>query len=66
MPAALPRRAATIARSSARHFEFQKETNPMRKLLMILTVAISFLGITGAANAGGPPPSCGDNCPFVR
>jgi len=37
----------------------------MRKLLMILTVAISFLGITGAANAG-PPPACGDNCPFVR
>ena len=38
----------------------------MRKLMVILTVAISFLGITGAANAYGPPPSCGDNYPFVR
>jgi hypothetical protein len=38
----------------------------MRKLIMILTVAISFLGFSAAANAGGPPPACGDNCPFVR
>ena len=38
----------------------------MRKLMMILTLAISWLGVTGAANAGGSPPSCGDNCPFVR
>jgi len=37
----------------------------MRKLIMILTVAISFLGIS-TANAGGNPPACGDNCPFVR
>jgi hypothetical protein len=38
----------------------------MRKLMMILTIAITFLGITTAANAGGNPPACGDNCPFVR
>jgi hypothetical protein len=38
----------------------------MRKLVMLLTVAISFLGITASANAFPPPPACGDNCPFVR
>jgi hypothetical protein len=38
----------------------------MRKFIMLLTMAISFLGFTGAANAGGAPPACGDNCPFVR
>jgi hypothetical protein len=43
-----------------------KRKNNMRKLIMILTVAISLLGVTTAANAGGAPPSCGDNCPFVR
>jgi len=37
----------------------------MRKLVMILTLAISFLAVTGAANAI-EPPTCGDNCPFVR
>ncbi len=38
----------------------------MRKLMMILTLAISYLGLSAAANASGNPPSCGDNCPFVR
>lgn len=38
----------------------------MRKVIMILTLAISWLGITVTANAGGDPPTCGDNCPFVR
>ena len=38
----------------------------MRKLMMILTLAISWLGMTAAANAGNNPPACGDNCPFVR
>lgn len=38
----------------------------MRKLIMILALAISYLGITAGANASGNPPECGDNCPFVR
>ncbi len=38
----------------------------MRKLIMLLTLAISFLTAVGAANAGGNPPECGNNCPFVR
>jgi hypothetical protein len=38
----------------------------MRKLMMIITLTVSFLGITAVANAGGNPPTCGDNCPFVR
>jgi hypothetical protein len=37
----------------------------MRKLMMILTLAVSFIAVTGVANAV-EPPSCGDNCPFVR
>ncbi len=37
----------------------------MRKLMMILTVAMTFLAVTGAATAL-EPPTCGDNCPFVR
>jgi hypothetical protein len=42
------------------------EKTQMRKLMMILTLAASLLGISVAANAGGDPPACGDNCPFVR
>jgi hypothetical protein len=38
----------------------------MRKLMMILTLTISFLAVTGAASAGGNPPECGPNCPLVR
>lgn len=38
----------------------------MRKLMMILALAVSYLGITASASASGNPPSCGDNCPFVR
>lgn len=34
----------------------------MRKLILILGLAISAIGFATA----GPPPSCGDNCPFVR
>jgi hypothetical protein len=37
----------------------------MRKLMMILTLAVAFLSVTGAALAVDPP-ACGDNCPFVR
>jgi hypothetical protein len=36
----------------------------MRKLLMLLTLTISYLAATGAANAGSPP-GC-DPCPWVR
>jgi hypothetical protein len=38
----------------------------MRKLMVILTLAISFIAVSGAAHAGGTPPECGDDCPFVR
>lgn len=38
----------------------------MRKLIMLLTLAISYLGITAGASADPNPPSCGNNCPFVR
>lgn len=38
----------------------------MRKLMMILALAISYLGLTAAASANGNPPECGDTCPFVR
>ena len=38
----------------------------MRKLIMILTLTASLLGVATMANATGNPPTCGDNCPFVR
>jgi|GEM_PF-3352002 len=38
----------------------------MRKLIMILTLTISFLGLTAVGNAFPNTPTCGDNCPFVR
>ncbi len=36
----------------------------MRKLMMVLTLAISYLAVTGAVNAASPP-EC-NICPFVR
>jgi hypothetical protein len=38
----------------------------MRKVFMILTLAISYMAATGAANAGGVSPECGIVCPWVR
>jgi hypothetical protein len=37
----------------------------MRKLMMVLTLAVALLSATGVAFAVDPP-ACGDNCPFVR
>ena len=37
----------------------------MRKLMMVLTLAVALLSATGVATALDPP-QCGDNCPFVR
>ena len=37
----------------------------MRKLMMILTIAVALLSATGVATALDPP-TCGDICPFVR
>jgi hypothetical protein len=38
----------------------------MRKLMMILTLTISFLAVTGANAAKQPPPECDPNCPILR
>jgi hypothetical protein len=39
----------------------------MRKLFMILTLAVSYLAVTGAASADMPgSPTCSPNCPWVR
>ncbi len=37
----------------------------MRKLMMTLTLAVAFLSVSGVGSAIDPP-TCGDNCPFVR
>lgn len=37
----------------------------MRKLFIVLTLAVSYLAATGAAGAY-PPPECDPNCPLVR
>jgi hypothetical protein len=38
----------------------------MRKIIMILTLAISTLAVSASLNAGYPPPSCDPNCALVR
>jgi len=40
----------------------------MRKFFMILTLAVSYIAISGAASADmpGDPPACDPNCPYVR
>lgn len=37
----------------------------MRKLMIVLTLAVSFLAASGVANAAGAPPDCGDDCPVI-
>ena len=37
----------------------------MRKLLTVMTLAISFLATTAVAEKINPP-SCGDHCPWVQ
>ncbi len=36
----------------------------MRKLMIVLTLAVSFLAATGVANAAAPP-DCGPDCPVI-
>ena len=38
----------------------------MRKLMMILALAVSYLAVVGAASAVPPAPECDPNCPWVR
>lgn len=40
----------------------------MRKLFMILTLAISYFAVAGMADDGMPggSPECAPNCPWVR
>jgi hypothetical protein len=40
--------------------------NPMRKIIMILTLAISGLAVSSALNAGIPTPPCYPNCAVAR
>lgn len=37
----------------------------MRKVLIVITMAVSYFVVTGAMNAD-EPPSCGPNCPWVQ
>jgi hypothetical protein len=37
----------------------------MRKAILVLTFAISFLA-TAMTSTAAAPPSCGDACPWVR
>ncbi len=37
----------------------------MRKIMMLLTLAVALFNVTGVASAIDVP-TCGDNCPFVR
>lgn len=37
----------------------------MRKLFIVISLAVSYIALSGAASAF-PPPQCDPNCPFVR
>ncbi len=37
----------------------------MKKLIMVLTLAIGFVAVATSAGAF-PPPTCSPNCPWVR
>lgn len=38
----------------------------MRKVFMILTLAVSYLAVNGAASAySGASPTCDPNCPWI-
>jgi hypothetical protein len=37
----------------------------MRKLIVIISLSLTFLAAAGSASSI-TPPECGDNCPFVR
>lgn len=37
----------------------------MRRLIMIVTLAVTYLAATGSARQL-PPPQCDPNCPWVR
>ncbi len=36
----------------------------MRKIFMLLTLAVSYIAVAGASSY--PPPQCDPNCPWVR
>ncbi len=36
----------------------------MRKLITVIALSLSFLAATGSASIN--PPTCGDNCPWVK
>jgi hypothetical protein len=38
----------------------------MRKIMMIVTLAISWLAVSATLNAGIPTPECSPNCVLVR
>jgi len=37
----------------------------MRKLMMLLTLSLSYFAVAGAVDASGNPPTCSP-CPWVR
>jgi hypothetical protein len=63
MPAAA-RLSAIRALGFGRPFS-AKDTNTMRKLIVLLTLTVSMFAAVGALNAGGSPPEC-NPCPWVR
>jgi hypothetical protein len=37
----------------------------MRKFMIVLTLALSYIAVAGTMSADGPP-TCGPGCPWVR
>jgi hypothetical protein len=47
--------------------KFQRSYTKMRKIMMIVTLAVSMLAVSAATlNASLPAPTCDPNCPWVR
>lgn len=39
----------------------------MKKLMMVMTLVVTYMLAVGSANAGAPPPpTCDPNCPWIR
>lgn len=39
----------------------------MKKMMMVMTLAVMYMMAVGSANAGfPPPPDCDPTCPWVR
>jgi hypothetical protein len=56
----------SVSQALARKQNFKGPNTQMRKIMMILTLAISGLAVSATLTAGLPVPNCFPNCVLVR